>query len=51
MLSIKFLRVSLWHMSICTGLVIAVAFHEIDGIPDTKTCTKSNHECLKYAYC
>ena len=37
-------------MSICTGLVIAVAFHEIDGIPDTKTCTKSNHEYLKEAY-
>ena len=35
----------------CRTVVIAVSFHEINDTPDTKTCTKSNHECLKYAYC
>ena len=38
-------------LRLCAGVVIAVSFHEINDTPDTKTCTKSNYECLKYAYC
>jgi len=38
-------------MSIRTGVVVAISFQEIDCAPDTKTCTKSNHESLKNTYC
>ena len=38
-------------MSIRAGVVVPVSFHEVDCSPDTKTCTKSYYESLKYAYC
>ena len=50
-LSIKFFCVSLRHMSISTGVVIAVALQKIDDTPDTKTGTESHHQGLQNGYC
>ena len=47
MLSIKFLRVTLWHMSICTGVVVAVTFQQVDDTPDAETGAQSDNEGLK----
>ena len=40
MLSIKFLRVSLWHMNISAGVVRAIALQQIDHAPRaiTRVC-------------
>ncbi len=46
-LSIKFFCVSLRHMSIGAGIVIAVALHEVDHTPHGQTGTEGNNECLK----
>ena len=43
--------VTLWHMSICAGVVVAVAFKQVDCTPDAETCAESNHEGLKNGYC
>ena len=46
-LSIKFFCVSLRHMSIRAGVVVAVTFQQVDSAPDTETGTESHHEGLK----
>ena len=46
-LSIKFFCVSLRHMSICAGVVVAVAFHEVDNTPHCETCAEGDNERLK----
>ena len=51
MLSIKFLRVSLWHMSIGAGVVVAVTFQQVDNAPDTETGTERDNEGLKNGDC
>ena len=51
MLSIKFLRVSLWHMSICARVVVSVTFQQVDDTPDTKTNAQSDNESLKNGNC
>ncbi len=51
MLSIKFLRVTLWHMSIGARVVVAVTFQQVDDTPDTKTSTQSDNESLKNGNC
>lgn len=50
-LSIKFFCVSLRHMSICAGVIIAVAFQKVDCAPDTKTCTESYYQSLQNTDC
>ena len=50
-LSIKFFCVSLRHMSICTGVIVAVAFQKVDCAPDTKTCTESYYQSLQNTDC
>ena len=45
-MSIKFLCVTLPHMSICTWVVISVALQEVDNAPNAKTCSESDNECL-----
>ena len=47
MLSIKFLRVSLWHMSISTGVVRAIALQQIDHTPHAKASAEGNHKGLQ----
>ena len=38
-------------MSIGTGVIVAVAFEQVDRTPDTKTGTESDDERLQYADC
>jgi hypothetical protein len=42
---------SLPHMSICAGVIVAVALKQIDCTPDAKTCAQSDNESLKNGYC
>ena len=46
-MSIKFLCVTLPHMSIGAGVVVAVAFHEVDNTPHCETGSESDNERLK----
>ena len=50
-LSIKFFCVSLRHMSIGTGVIVAVAFHQIDHAPHCQACTEGDYESLQYGDC
>ena len=50
-LSIKFFCVSLRHMSIGTGVVVAVTLHEVHDTPDCETCAQGDNESLKNTYC
>ena len=34
-------------MSICTGVIVTVAFEKVDYAPYAKTGTKSDYKCLK----
>ena len=47
MLSIKFLCVTLRHMSICARIIIAVTFQQVDDTPDAETSAQSDNEGLK----
>ena len=47
MLSIKFLCVTLRHMSIRAGVVVAVTFEEVDDTPDAETSAEGDNEGLK----
>ena len=42
---------SLLTMSICTGVVVAVTFQQVDDAPDTKTSTERDNEGLKNGDC
>ena len=50
-MSIKFLCVTLSHMSIGARVVIAITFQQVDDTPDTKTSTQSDNESLKNGNC
>ncbi len=45
--SIKFLCATLSHMSICAGVVRAVAFQQIDNAPHAKASAEGNNEGLQ----
>ena len=38
---------SLPYMSISAGVVVAVAFHEVDNTPHCETCAEGDNERLK----
>ena len=46
-MSINFLCVTLWHMSICTRVVVSVTFQQVDGTPNAETGTQSDNQSLK----
>ena len=48
-MSINFLCVTLWHMSISAGVVVSVAFQEVNGSPDAETGTEGDDEGLENA--
>ena len=48
-LSIKFFCVSLRHMSISAGVIVSVAFQQVNGSPNAETGTKGNNQSLKNA--
>ena len=42
----------LFHaLAFCAGVVVAVTFKKVDDAPNAETCTESDNESLKYAYC
>ncbi len=51
LLSINFLCVTLSHMSIGAGVVVAVTFQQVDNAPDTETGTERDNEGLKNGDC
>ena len=51
MLSINFLCVTLSHMSIGAGVVVAVTFQQVDNAPDTETGTERDNEGLQNGNC
>src|SRR5699024_1014353 len=40
--------VTLRHMSFCAGVVVAIAFQQVDDTPNTETGTQSDNEGLKH---
>ena len=50
-MSINFLCVTLWHMSIGARVVVAVTFQQVDDAPDTETGTERDNEGLKNGDC
>ena len=48
-MSINFLCVTLWHMSISAGVVVSVTFQQVNGSPDAEAGTKGNNQSLKNA--
>ena len=48
---VLFYCASLCNMSIGTGVVVAVAFQQVDRAPDTETGTESHNESLQYTDC
>ena len=47
LLSINFLCVTLSHMSIAAGVIVAITFQQVDGTPNAKTGTQSDNQSLK----
>ena len=46
-MSINFLCVTLWHMSISPRIIISVALQQVNDAPDSETCAKGNNQSLK----
>ena len=49
--SIKFLCATLSHMSIRTGVVVAVTFQQVDDAPYAETGTEGDNEGLENGDC
>ena len=50
-MSIKFLCVTLPHMSISPRIIISVTFQQVDHAPDAKTGSEGNDEGLQHIDC
>ena len=50
-MSIKFLCVTLSHMSIRTRIIVSITFQQVDNAPDTETGTERDNEGLKNGDC
>lgn len=46
-MSINFLCVTLWHMSIGAGIVITITFQQIDRAPNAEASAQRHNEGLK----
>ena len=46
---LSYCGVTLSHMSICTGVVVSVAFQQVDGSPDAEAGTEGDDESLENA--
>ena len=46
-MSIKFLCVTLWHMSIGSGVVLAVTFQEVDAAPHAQAAAQGDDQSLQ----
>ena len=43
--------VTLWHMSIGSGVIVAITFQQIDDAPHAETGTESDNEGLENGDC
>ena len=43
--------VTLWHMSICAGVVVTVTFQQVDDAPYAETGTEGDNEGLENGDC
>ena len=43
--------VTLWHISISTGVVVAVTFQQVDDAPHAETGTEGDNEGLENGDC
>ena len=50
-MSINFLCVTLWHMSIRAGVVVAVTFQQVDDAPHAEAGTEGDNEGLENGDC
>ena len=50
-MSINFLCVTLWHMSISPGIVVTITFQKVDDTPNAETGTECDYEGLKNGDC
>ena len=50
-MSINFLCVTLWHMSIGAGVVVAVTFQQVDDAPHAEAGTEGDNEGLENGDC
>ena len=48
LLSNKFLCVTLWHMSIRAGVVVAVTFEQVDCAPDAEASAQGDDQRLEH---
>ena len=44
---LSYCGVTLWHMSIRAGVVVAVTFQQVDDAPDAETSAEGDNEGLK----
>ena len=51
LLSIKFLRVTLWHMSIAAGVILSITLQQVDAAPDTQGTAQTDHDRLQSIDC
>ena len=47
-MSINFLCVTLWHMSIGRRVILAVTFQKVDAAPHAQAAAQGDHESLQY---
>ncbi len=43
--------VTLWHMSISSGIVVAITFQQVDNTPNAETGAECDYEGLKNGDC
>ena len=48
---LSYCGVTLWHMSIRAGVVVAVTFQQVDDAPYTETGTEGDNEGLENGDC
>ena len=48
---LSYCGVTLRHMSICAGVVVAVTFQQVDDTPHAETSAEGDHEGLKNGDC
>ena len=51
LLPFKLSCVTLWHMSIRAGVVVAVTFQQVDDAPHAEAGTEGDNEGLENGYC
>ena len=48
-MTVKFLCATLWYMSICTRIIVAVAFEQVNHAPNAESGSERDNEGLQYS--